>query len=587
MNATKYSSARWLGVRRGAEVAEVQPFGRDPEFCDRQSPKSSFERKAAASATAQRGPAHRWAVCLVLVFVLGISSFAAFAADPPKPQQDPSRDNLQHAEGAVIGGPPLGRVLKGGRGKQPLLLVSGLGFHGELYEDFLERFEDRFATYAITPAGFGGTAALAMPATGTSYGEQTWIRRVVEGLGELIEGDGLQQPLVVTHLGLGAQIGLRPGPRPSAASGRIGPHCRRGDPAVGACRLQEADRGGEGRRCRPALGSAMVQDGNPGNLRCRHVEAAGLQPAFPASSAAMESLARVPLPVMVRYLCEFLASDVAAELSGLATPTLVVAPGGTDEAAALVQGETVERFFVDPWQGLAEQHRRLELVTVENSGLFLMDDQPQELRKVIEGFAARAFGEVRGAEGSPREEPPGNPSLTGRALGMSALGQRPARASKDSGSCPSRPEPDGEAPSRSSRERSPGCYGLGGGRLGGPTDPHALGDGDLRRLAQYRLGGEGGLDGFEATALVHEIYLHLADKQRPNWRDRRHFFSVAALIMRRILVDAARRRMTAKHGAGATRVELEEGIAQSSSRVEELLALDRALERLDRFDARP
>lgn len=87
----------------------------------------------------------------------------------------------------------------------------------------------------------------------------------------------------------------------------------------------------------------------------------------------------------------------------------------------------------------------------------------------------------------------------------------------------------------------------------------------------------------ETQALVNEAYLRLVDQRRVQWRDRGHFFAVAAQSMRRILVDHARRRLGAKRGGGARPLELDENLA-FNQRPAELIALDEALEILAAHD---
>ncbi len=108
----------------------------------------------------------------------------------------------------------------------------------------------------------------------------------------------------------------------------------------------------------------------------------------------------------------------------------------------------------------------------------------------------------------------------------------------------------------------------------------------LRRLAQSYLNNERQDHTLQATALVHEVYLRLAGKRRPRWRDREHFFAVAALIMRRILVDRARRRGRLRHGGDSVRVTLAPDLAWVDPGAVDLLALDQALSRLAVLDAR-
>jgi RNA polymerase sigma factor (TIGR02999 family) len=99
---------------------------------------------------------------------------------------------------------------------------------------------------------------------------------------------------------------------------------------------------------------------------------------------------------------------------------------------------------------------------------------------------------------------------------------------------------------------------------------------ELRRLAgrcmQHRPGQT-----IQTTALVHEAYLRLIDLKDVDWQDRAHFFACSAQIMRRILLDAARKRIAAKRGGGAPRVNLDEFPDASSLRAKELIALDDAL----------
>jgi len=109
---------------------------------------------------------------------------------------------------------------------------------------------------------------------------------------------------------------------------------------------------------------------------------------------------------------------------------------------------------------------------------------------------------------------------------------------------------------------------------------------ELRRLAASQMKSERGNHTLQPTALVSEVYLRLVDQRTAAFRDRLHFFGVAASIMRRILVDHARRTQSQKRGPGL-KVPLEEGNpAIEPQRLEELLDIHRALERLAAVDAR-
>src|SRR5262245_44679715 len=108
---------------------------------------------------------------------------------------------------------------------------------------------------------------------------------------------------------------------------------------------------------------------------------------------------------------------------------------------------------------------------------------------------------------------------------------------------------------------------------------------DLRRLAAGYMGRERSGHALQPTALVHEAYVRLVDQNRVQWRNRAHFFGVAASMMRRILVDDARKRRADKRGGGAERVTLTgDDIAASDQNGIDVLALHESLERLAAFD---
>jgi len=109
---------------------------------------------------------------------------------------------------------------------------------------------------------------------------------------------------------------------------------------------------------------------------------------------------------------------------------------------------------------------------------------------------------------------------------------------------------------------------------------------ELQVLARAQLRRERPNHTLQATALAHEAYIRLAGLEQRDWRDRAHFFGVAAAIMRRILVDHARKRGAQRRGSGAAHVSLDEATAAAADSPEELIALDDALARLGALDQR-
>jgi RNA polymerase sigma factor (TIGR02999 family) len=108
----------------------------------------------------------------------------------------------------------------------------------------------------------------------------------------------------------------------------------------------------------------------------------------------------------------------------------------------------------------------------------------------------------------------------------------------------------------------------------------------LKRIAGHHLKNERAGQTLQATALVHEAYLELIDITSVDWQHRAHFFAVSAQIMRHILLDRARRRVAAKRGGDAERVNLDELPDIGGSRAKELIALEDALNALAAIDAR-
>src|ERR1700690_3128989 len=97
---------------------------------------------------------------------------------------------------------------------------------------------------------------------------------------------------------------------------------------------------------------------------------------------------------------------------------------------------------------------------------------------------------------------------------------------------------------------------------------------ELRRIAGHHMQSERPGRTIQTTALVHEAYLKLIDVTNVDWQHRAHFFAVSATIMRRILLDRARRRVSAKRGGATPRVNLDEIPDVGSGRARELIALD-------------
>ncbi len=109
---------------------------------------------------------------------------------------------------------------------------------------------------------------------------------------------------------------------------------------------------------------------------------------------------------------------------------------------------------------------------------------------------------------------------------------------------------------------------------------------ELKIVARSKLRKQAVSHRFDTTGLVHEAYLKLQSRDsQTEWKNRRHFYATAALAMRQLLVDQARKELTDKHGKGQRAITLDEQLAKPSPEVTDVIALDGALEQLHRLDA--
>ena len=109
---------------------------------------------------------------------------------------------------------------------------------------------------------------------------------------------------------------------------------------------------------------------------------------------------------------------------------------------------------------------------------------------------------------------------------------------------------------------------------------------ELRRVAERQLRGERREHTLGASGLIHEAYLKLVDQMQVDWQSREHFFAISARAMRQVLIDYARMKNAEKRGGDWNRTSLDGKGVSPDQRLEELLALDQALERLRRIDDR-
>jgi pimeloyl-ACP methyl ester carboxylesterase len=307
----------------------------------------------------------------------------------PAAGQDPSLDNLVHDKGYVTAPPgTLGAVVERGKGRTDVVLVSGFGLGASAFEGFMRRNEGRFHMLAVTLPGFEGTAAPPMPAPGVGYGEQTWTRAAAEAVATLIRDRKLKRPVLVGHSLNGSQVVMRVAvDHPELARAVVF--------LAGSPRYEPVEAGGQWPKDLTLEKKVQMTDQYMAPRWFKTVTRdTWVKNNFKADDYSTDSkrgakfadLANAPpLPVLVRWLCEFHASDLLTDLPKLKLPLLVVEPAFTAGLRADSTRTYLQAFFVEPWRGALAGRPRTETLSVDDAGIMVMDDQAAIVdRKVAE-----------------------------------------------------------------------------------------------------------------------------------------------------------------------------------------------------------
>lgn len=245
--------------------------------------------------------------------------------------QDSTLNNLVHPPGyltSAIG--ELGSVSKSGSGKTAMILVPGLGFGKEIFDDMIPHYADEYTVYAITPAGFGETSAPPMPDTGTTYSQLSWTNGIVSAILKLAEEEQLDKPVILAHFVTGTQVALNLALNHPDRIGKviiIGGSPYRYQPGMKNGQWSDWE---HEKQYTPEERSKVMEtiwaprwfktvtkrtwDSNMWTPEDYCMDTARGKKLFRTS-------ADVPLQVMIRYLIEWMAYDVSATYKALSVPT--------------------------------------------------------------------------------------------------------------------------------------------------------------------------------------------------------------------------------------------------------------------------
>ncbi|MCI0604894.1 alpha/beta hydrolase [bacterium] len=333
----------------------------------------------------------RWVVTLGVLFVTA-SVLNGQEACKRIMEQDSTINNLVDPPGYKTAMPgTLGGVLRVGSGTQAIILIPGLGFGASIFKDFMDGIANEYRMYAVTLAGFGGTAAPPSPAENTSFGEQTWTLGALNAIEKLIDDEGISNPIIVGHWLTGTQIAVRlamkhPGRVKSviilAGAAGIFSNDKPGDP-------METQYYGTLEKRVATIDTYLApqwfktvtrqtwDDNNflPGDYAVNPV--IGLRLWREAASPQLH--------VWVRYLCEFNAQDISLEMDKLTVPTLLLQPG-LEGISDHPDQKYMKDYCHTSWKGNIENNRKIIAKTIPNSRVCLWFDQPQAVKDAVVAF---------------------------------------------------------------------------------------------------------------------------------------------------------------------------------------------------------
>jgi pimeloyl-ACP methyl ester carboxylesterase len=246
--------------------------------------------------------------------------------------------------------------------------------------------------FAVTLPGFEGTQAPPMPPPGTSYGDQTWTRSATDAVVKLIREKQLVRPVLVGHFINGTQVAMRvaldhpelvravvlfagpPRYEPVSAS-RFWPKNLTLEQKV-----QAVDRFSAPRWFKTVTRDTWVK----GNFVATDYSTDRVLGKRFADRANQP-----PLPVLIRYLCEFHASDLWPDLERVQRPLLVIQPSFTASLRADTTRSYLQSYFAEPWRGRLDARPRTESVFLDNAAILVMEDQAAKVDRKVADFLER------------------------------------------------------------------------------------------------------------------------------------------------------------------------------------------------------
>lgn len=307
----------------------------------------------------------------------------------------PTVDNLIHAPGykpCVWG--TLGEVKHFGSGNQDMILLPGWGFDHSVFTDFISRHEKEYRMWAVTIPGFGSTQAPPMPAQNENYRDLNWTKGVVNGIVDLIDREQLKNPVIVSLFSVSSMIALRLAlDHPEKVSkviiisgiAKFTANYPSYEPRSLENRSQFIEKG---------LATQWFKTVNTETWNKGNFSPATFSRDSVRAKRLWNMMSSVPIPVMVRYLCEFYCTDLSLEYAKLKVPTLILIPSFSATYFSRPENSFMPSFFHFSWLGALPASNQIQMVTISDSHAFIMDDQPEKFDAIVREFVTGKFKAV-------------------------------------------------------------------------------------------------------------------------------------------------------------------------------------------------
>jgi len=304
----------------------------------------------------------------------------------------PAVNNLVHTPAYKIGTwGTLGEVKRYGSGTQDMILLPGWGFDQSVFQDFITRNEKAYRIWAVTFPGFGQTPAPPMPEQNENYRDQYWTKGVLKGLVDLIDKEQLKAPVLVSLFSYSNVVALRLALDHPEKVGKViivsgiakfTANYPSYEPRSLEARCEFIEKGLATRWFK----TVSAETWNKGNFSPATFSNDSLR-----GIRHWNMMSSVPIPVMVRYLCEFYCTDLSLEYAKLTVPTLVLVPSFSPTYFAKPEHSFMPSFFHFSWLGALPASNNIQMVTITDTATFILDDQPEKFDTIVREFVSGTF----------------------------------------------------------------------------------------------------------------------------------------------------------------------------------------------------